>query len=128
MDIIQFKRNVSLFKLGIGELSEVELELYCFFKEHISELKPFYSDDYADCVFWGKSKEEIVLVYDHLFNRLKVEEFVWYFINKLCISITSMLIIDYIKLSKDNGTYVYCGSHSINKKYPKLQLSIYEKK
>jgi len=122
-----FKRNVSLHKLGIGELSDVELKLYCFFKEHISDLKPFYSDNYINCVFWGKSKEEIVLVYDS--DSLKVEKYIWDFMNEISKKISSRSIINYLVCDyiKNDDTFIFCGSLSISEKFPRLQLSIYEK-
>jgi len=66
MDINIFKRNVSLFKLGIAELDTDEKLLYDFLSEELSDLLYFKTDicTYKRIIFIGQSVNKIIFEYN----------------------------------------------------------------
>ena len=69
-----FKRNVSMFKLGIAELDMEELKIYEFLITNLSGLKIYtYNRNSDDILFFGKSADSIVLKYNSGLEILWVE-------------------------------------------------------
>jgi len=62
MNLEIFKRNVSLFKLGIADLDNNERLLYDFLSEELSDLLYFECND-PNILRFGKNKDKIVLIY-----------------------------------------------------------------
>jgi len=73
MDIKIFKRNIQLSKLGIGELDDDEKKIYNFLVDNLSNLQTFISDKNPDELFFGKSRESIVLIYDSKNETLHID-------------------------------------------------------
>jgi len=57
------KRNLSLSKLGIGELSTIEQKMYDFLINNLTNLNIYTCSDYPGILFIGKSEESIILQY-----------------------------------------------------------------
>jgi len=63
MDIDILKRNISLAKLGITKLEGNEKKAYVFLVDNLSGLERYTSNRRLDDLFYGKSINNIVLIY-----------------------------------------------------------------
>ena len=80
MNIEIFKRNISLYKLGIAELDNSERIIYEFLIENLSGLNTYISDKYPDDLYFGKSEKDIILYYDTKNEWLRVKyDNIWSF-------------------------------------------------
>jgi len=71
-----FKRNVQLYKLGIGELELVEKLMYEYLVDNLSRLNKYVLDEPSNFLYFGKSIDEIVLAYNRKDNFLYVRSIV----------------------------------------------------
>lgn len=74
-----FKRNIKLQELGIGELSIREQEILDFLNEKVNYLNSYSSDKHTDFLFFGKSKDNIILQYIEQGRYIYVGGVIWSF-------------------------------------------------
>jgi len=64
MNITIFKRNVSLFKLGVGQLDKDEEMLYSILTNKLSDFNTYIIDRYPEILYFGESELNIILEYN----------------------------------------------------------------
>jgi len=79
MDIGIFKRNIQLYKLGIGELGVDEQKLYDFLTENLWNIDTYISNEYPEMLYFGKNRRSIILCYDSDNRILDVYDKIWLF-------------------------------------------------
>jgi len=63
-DLERFKRNAQLSKLGICEVDNSQQELYDILVNNLSDLNSYMIDDSPKQLYFGKSRNSIVMLYD----------------------------------------------------------------
>ena len=76
MNVEIFKRNITLHRLGIGELELVEKLVYECLVDNLSRLNKYVLDEHSDYLYFGKSIDEIVLIYNRKDNFLYVRSII----------------------------------------------------
>jgi hypothetical protein len=64
MNIEILKRDIALDSLGIGELDDKSKQIMDFLNEHLTDLNQYTRDELPNKIYFGKSKDSIVLEYD----------------------------------------------------------------
>lgn len=64
MNLKQLKRDISLSKLGLFDLTGKSKAIIDFLNENLTGLNKYASDSYPNWLFFGKSKRNIVLEYN----------------------------------------------------------------
>jgi len=73
MDIVEFKRNVSLYRLGISDLVGKEMLVYSFLVKWLSPtLKVYTSVEFPQTILYGVHKNIILLRYDMKSNAIYI--------------------------------------------------------
>jgi len=85
MNLEILKRNISLHKLGIAELTGTEKRVYELLRSNLSELKAYTSETH-DAIYYGKSLDLIIIRYNLVTGVLwlKSDE-IWSFFRNLSI-------------------------------------------
>jgi len=96
MNLEMFKRNISLYKLGIAELRGKEKRIYEFLLRNLSGLNAYSSHTANDYYFFGKSIHKISLYYrprtGHLWFNYDTQSFFKREMNMKCNNIDSLMI------------------------------------
>jgi len=84
MIVKKFKRNVQLHKLGIAELEDNEKKVYVFLINNLTNLNSYVSDEYPYIIYFGKSRESTVLMYNSTSGYLWVSnDKVWFYFSNI---------------------------------------------
>jgi len=79
MNIKEFKREISLHKLGISELEGDAQKIYNFLMEKLSGLNIYENIKHQHYISFGKTVGTIVFEYNYFKNRAYVRNSIWYF-------------------------------------------------
>jgi len=117
-----FKRNVQLFRLGVSDLDGLEKVIYAFLIENLSELNKYTLDERPGNLYFGKSRDSIVLYYDSKKEYLTIKYYGIYSFFKADLRI-DMDDIDSIILWWVNTT-LNIKETKLNITYDEVPLSI----
>jgi len=81
IELEKTKRNIQLFKLGIGELTGVEVIIYRCLVDNLSGLNTYTLPKYQNCLFFGKDDTSLNVKYNSKESTLYIDtNIIWGFI------------------------------------------------